>query len=99
MPRPCVTMHPEPDPERCYLCRKYRDDPRYRALWGPDVRCRHLGPPTGEVRECRACGGGAALVALRGCAVWGACVPDRLLTGVPCCRVCERREEVTCEDQ
>jgi glycosyltransferase involved in cell wall biosynthesis len=43
VPRPCYADHPTPRPESCPRCRRWRDDYRFRALWGPDPA--PLAPP------------------------------------------------------
>jgi hypothetical protein len=76
---PPVADSPKPNPRP--------DPPRRRALPSrPD--CRHLGPPTGEVMPCAACGGRLD-VAIHGCALRGQATRSKLLPGVECCRICK----------
>jgi hypothetical protein len=69
--------------DQCHLCRLYHNDPRYRVLWDQGkTRCRHLGPETGETRECDTCQGRVRLK------VFTCSHPAHGTTTVPECRHC-----------
>lgn len=51
--------------------------------------CVHLGKPTGEVRECKACSQTVS-VQVHACAIFGQCLPVRSAEGVRSCRHCDR---------
>jgi len=104
MPRPCG--HPDallpapgsPYAGGCRPCWLYANRPDYRRLWaaaappapGP---CRHLGPPTGEARACKACGGrGGESYPVHACARHGRCVDGRSFADLANCRVCDDRD-------
>ena len=42
--------------------------------------CARLGPPTGETRPCKACGGKSVAVPLRACSAYGVCAVNRAVT-------------------
>ncbi len=97
MPRPCLADHPRPSPD-CRLCLLYATDPAYRTLWDgqppPDLvrqkrpACVHQGGPTGETRQCKACGGKRTTLKVLGCALYGGCMPENQEPGLVCCRTC-----------
>lgn len=76
-----------------------RDHPFHVARWaaggglelpvapGP---CVHLGKPTGEVRECAACGGNVRLKVM-GCKIHGQCTVGRPVSGLAYCGACPDR--------
>jgi hypothetical protein len=91
MPRPCHELHAlKPRGAGCHWCDLYHTDAGYRALWDgspPPGPCRHLGPPTGELRECATCAGRVRLKVLA-CAVYGGTLERMKLEGLGCCAGC-----------
>lgn len=55
------------------------------------LACRYKGQPTGETRECKACGSRTAQVPLLACSLHVACTERRLVPQVACCKVCPDR--------
>jgi hypothetical protein len=88
MPRPCVCGW-------CRLCWLAENDHRYQIAWGlhgstKNIRCVHLGDPTGEVRECETCAGRVRLK-VRACSVHGTCTEGQPVAGSVFCGTCPDR--------
>lgn len=92
MRRPCAKYHDlRPLGDGCAWCDKY-----YRGFWEleRDTLCVHLGKATGERRirlNCRA--DPPTTVAVRACALHGACSPSIPARETACCRYCPDRTE------
>lgn len=99
MPRPCAADH-APSPDTCRLCHwcasPCATGKAYRAAWGEpepgsDSRrnrtCLRLRDHTGESRQCNSCAR-SEQEPLYGCDLHGQCSLNKLLPGVPNCRVC-----------
>jgi predicted GH43/DUF377 family glycosyl hydrolase len=54
--------------------------------------CRHLGTPTGELRDCPSCGGKTVKLKVLGCGVHGSFTPGRAVEGVAHCGSCQQYE-------
>lgn len=78
-----------------YLSRLYRERADYRALFDGrpapaavtqlrTAPCVHLGPPTGELRDCDSCAG-RVRIRLMACRVFGRCSVAKPLPGLACC--------------
>jgi hypothetical protein len=91
MPRPCHELHDLQPPGACHWCDIGRDpDSGYGRAFAdrpPPGPCGHLGPPTGELRECPTCLGRVRLKVLA-CAVYGGCLPSLKVEGLGCCAGC-----------
>lgn len=79
----------------CHLCFLVETREDYRELWGipPGVvtpkqkYCLHLGPFTGERRECPSCNGTVRL-SVYSCGVHELCTLGKEVEGVACCKSC-----------
>ena len=56
--------------------------------------CKHLGEATGEMVNCRGCGGKTIQNALYGCDLYGSCLPFTLDDAAKCCRICDDYSKV-----
>jgi hypothetical protein len=86
---PCHHSYRSPPQPGCVYC-AIREVPYWRGRWTTDPPpgpCRHLGPPTGELRECPTCLGRVRLKVLA-CAVYGGCLPSLKVEGLGCCAGC-----------
>jgi hypothetical protein len=65
---------------------------KWKEYAAKSVACVHKRAPTGEFRECAACGGRRAPVEVLGCVIYGGCLEFQVESGLGCCRICEKRE-------